>query len=115
MGLTYTHEPRRSYEKAFDSIGLTTAQRRATDSIMARYACTIDSVYRAASPHVDSIRRQARKDIMEMLNESQIKQLDRALASGDGKHGPRRPDKHLACDHPADSGSFAGHSRFLKL
>jgi len=115
VGLTYTRAPHRSYEKAFDSSGLTAAQRHATDSIMAHYACAIDSVYRAASPHVDSIRHLARQEVMEVLNESQIARFNRELSAGDGKHGQHRQDKHSACDHPADSGSFASRSHLLKL
>jgi hypothetical protein len=112
VGLTYTRAPRRQYEKAFDSIGLTVSQRRATDSIMAHYACAIDSINRAAQPRIDSIRRLARQDVMEVLNESQIAQLNRVLGAGDGKRGPHRLDRRGACDHGVDSMS---HPRYLRL
>jgi hypothetical protein len=114
VGLTYTQAPRRAYEKAFDSIGLSSMQRRATDSIMTRYGCVIDSVNHTIGPQIDSIRRAARQDIMEVLSESQITRLNQALGAGDGKHGQHRADKRGACDHVADTASH-GHQHYLRL
>lgn len=114
VGLTYTQAPKRPYEKAFDSIGLSTTQRRATDSIMTRYGCVIDSVNHTISPQIDSIRRAARQEIMEKLSESQISRLNQALSAGDGKRSQHRSDKRGACDHVADSASH-GHQHYLRL
>lgn len=115
VGLTYTQGPRRQYEKAFDSIGLTTAQRRATDSIMTRYACVIDSLNRSIGPHVDSARQSARQDVLEVLTESQVVRLREALRAGDSRRGRHRSEKRSQCDRPTDSAAFLGRSHFLKL
>jgi hypothetical protein len=113
VGLTYTRAPRRQYEKAFDSIGLTAAQRHATDSIMSHYACALDSINRTIAPEIDSVRRLARQEILEVLSESQITRLNRAIQPGDGHRGQRHSDKRAMCDHGADT--TGGHSHFLKL
>ena len=115
VGLSYPQTSRRQVEKAFDSVGLTTAQRRATDSIIAHYACAIDSINHTIAPQVDSIRRAARDDVLEVLTEAQAAKLNRALSVDDGKHGQHRPDKHGMCDRGTDSTSFPGHTRFLRL
>jgi hypothetical protein len=115
VGLTYTRAPRRQYEKAFDSIGLTATQRRATDSIMARYACAIDSINRTIAPQIDSVRAAARNDVFEVLSDSQATRLQKSLADGDHKHGQRRSDKRVSCAHAADSASSTGHPHFLRL
>jgi hypothetical protein len=114
VGLTYTRAPRSQYENAFDSIGLSASQRRATDSIMARYACVIDSISRTISPQIDSIRAAARRDVYEALSDSQGTLLARALAAGDHKHGQRRSERRGSCSHTADSSS-SPHSRYLRL
>lgn len=114
-GLTYTQGPRRQYEKAFDSIGLTAAQKRATDSIMTRYACVIDSVNLSIAPRVDSIRQSARQDVLEVLTESQVARLRAAINESDSRRGQRRSEKRSMCDHAADSAAFLGRSHHLRL
>jgi hypothetical protein len=115
VGLTYTQGPRRQYEKAFDSIGLTAAQRRATDSIMTRYACVIDSVNLSVAPHVDSLRQSARQDVLEVLTDSQVARLRQALSESDSRRGQRRSEKRTVCDHAADSAAFLGRPHHLRL
>jgi hypothetical protein len=115
VSLAYPRSSHRPYEKAFDSIGLTAAQRHATDSIFARYGCVIDSVNHAIAPQIDSIRHRARQEIFELLSESQITRLNAAMNADDGWHGQHHPDKHGMCDHGADSASFDGRSRRLRL
>jgi hypothetical protein len=114
VGLTYTRAPRRPYEKAFDSIGLSAAQRRATDSIMARYACVIDSINRTIAPQIDSVRGAARHDVYEVLSDSQGTLLSRALSAGDHKHRQRRSDRRASCSQAADSAS-SQHGHYLRL
>ena len=115
VGLTYTQTPPRQYEKTFDSIGLTTTQRRATDSIMMRYACVIDSINHTIAPQVDSVRRAARQDVLEVLSDSQVTRLERAFHDDDRKHGQHHSDLRRACEHATDSTSFLGHTHFVKL
>jgi len=115
VGLTYTQGPRRQYEKAFDSIGLTAAQKRATDSIMTRYACVIDSVNLSMAPRVDSIRRSARQDVLEVLTDSQVARLRAAMSESDSRRGQRRSEKRTLCDHAADSAAFLGRPHHLRL
>lgn len=114
VGLTYTQTVRRQYEKAFDSIGLTSTQRRMTDSILSRYACVIDSMNQSMAPHVDSIRRAARQDVLEILSDSQVARLNRALAPPESRRGQHHSDKHGLCDRGADS-TQRGHQHFLKI
>lgn len=113
VGLTYPQSPRRQYEKVFDSIGLTAAQRRATDSIMTHYACALDSINRAVAPQVDSLRRAARQDVFEMLSTAQVSRLNHELASTDTWHTQHHADKHV-CAPTADSAT-RGRSHFLRL
>ena len=115
VGLTYTQGPRRQYEKAFDSIGLTAAQRHATDSIMTRYACVVDSLNRSIGPHIDSARQSARQDVLEVLTDSQVARLRAALRAGDNRRDQHRSEKRSQCDHPTDSTAFHGRSHYLKL
>lgn len=114
VGLNATRSPRRDYEKVFDSIGLTPTQRHATDSIMTHYTCAIDSINHTISPQLDSIRRLARQDVLEVLSQAQIDRLNQALSAGDPKQGPHRSDRHALCDHGGDS-TGAGRSHFLRL
>jgi hypothetical protein len=114
VGLTY-QSPRRQYEKAFDSVGLSAAQRRATDSIMTRYACAVDSVDQAIAPHIDSLRQSARQDVLEVLTDSQVARLRQALSESDSRRGQRRSEKRSLCDHVADSASFLGRAHHLRL
>jgi hypothetical protein len=115
VGLTYTQGPRREYEKAFDSIGLSATQRRATDSIMTRYACTIDSMNFSIAPHVDSLRQAARQDVLEVLTEAQVVKLRQALNDSDNRRGLRRSEKRSFCNHAADSAAFLGRSHHMRL
>lgn len=93
----YETMQRSPWSSLFVGMGLSDRQSAATDSLMTRYGCAIDSVYNSVGPSANALRQQLRREIEAQLTLPQAKEFRERLADADEKRRHRHDAHNTSC------------------
>lgn len=63
-------------QRMYDDLGLTAVQRATLDSLLDERNCQISAVMKPVRPHLDSIRKAAHEQVLQVLTPEQRDQLE---------------------------------------
>ena len=77
-------------QRMYDDLGLTPAQRSTMDSLLDERNCQISAVMKPVRPHLDSIRKSAHEQVLQILSPDQREKLELRVKEMEKRDAERR-------------------------